>query len=316
MKIVVIFCLLSSFLLPAQQKNTPNERAHHTAVYDPQLKGFVIYGGFIFRGKGPKPTGDVWLWNGSTWREVASTETRKIVAPLAFDSKRQRLLMFGGSDSTGKEDGKLAAFENGQWRTLIDSPAIARGDPGLVYDKKRDRLVLFGGTKQGHFFGDTWEFDGHAWKQVSSTGPSPRSGVAITYDAARGKTVLYGGFAPGAELSDTWEWDGKNWKQVSTDGPGPRAWANIAYDTKRHQSILFGGEDTKEGSQLYTDTWAWNGNAWKRLATEGPTGRIQFAMDYDQRRDRVVLFGGFTIPPHYLHDTWEFDGAAWVEQNK
>ena len=90
----------------------PTERAHHSGIYDPSHNGFVIFGGFIFKKNGPERTGDVWAWDGNNWKQIAITDTRKIIAPLAFDYKRQKLLMFGGSDTTSPEDGKLSVFEN------------------------------------------------------------------------------------------------------------------------------------------------------------------------------------------------------------
>src|ERR1700684_2642009 len=116
-------------------QSTPEERAHHSAVYDPLLNGFVVFGGFVFKDGHPQQTGDVWAWNGKNWKEIANTGTKKIIAPLAFDQKRQRLLMFGGADTSGKEDGKLNVFDNNSWRILTDSPGMARGDAGLVYDR-------------------------------------------------------------------------------------------------------------------------------------------------------------------------------------
>jgi hypothetical protein len=77
-------------------------------------------------------------------------------------------------------------------------------------------------------------------------------------------------------------------------------------------SYSFGGEDEKGRS--YSDTWAWDGKNWTRLATKGPAARIQFAMGYDSARDRIVLFGGVSARPEYLHDVWEFDGIRWTQK--
>ncbi|MGC4035711.1 MAG: kelch repeat-containing protein [Chitinophagaceae bacterium] len=318
-KLLASGLLLFSYILlhpqaSATKNRAPLERAHHSGVYDPSRNGFVIYGGFIFKDNKPEMTGDVWNWDGKKWKEIARTNTSKIIAPMAFDDKRGRLLMFGGADTSGNEDGKLSVFQNNSWHVLMDSQVMARGDAGLVYDKKRDRLVLFGGVHNDNFLGDTWEFDGRTWKRVSEKGPEPRSGVAMTYDNDRGVTVLYGGFKPGTAFNDTWEWNGKLWKQILAEGPGPRSWPCIAYDSRIHQSILFGGEDMHD--HFYNDTWCWDGKTWKQITTTGPPGRIQFVMDYDPRRSRIVLFGGFGMPSHYSNDTWEFDGKAWIEKNK
>ncbi len=289
----------------------PAPRAHHSGVYDAARKAFLIYGGFTFE-QSQRRLSDVWAWDGSAWRYVGDTGVRKIVAPLVFDSPRQRTLMFGGDGDSGLDDGKLRCLEGADWKVVNDTPELARMDTSLAYDSKRDRLLLFGGRNKDILFADTWEFDGSNWKPTFMSGPSLRSGAAVAYDSARGVTVLYGGFRPLGALGDTWEWNGEKWRLVTEAGPGPRSWPGIAYDSKRKRTILFGGEDEK--GRFYSDTWAWDGKNWTQLATEGPTARIQLAMGYDSARDRIVLFGGMSAKPQYLNDVWEFDGTHWAQK--
>ncbi|HWO39522.1 MAG TPA: hypothetical protein VNO32_62915 [Candidatus Acidoferrum sp.] len=296
----------------AQTPAGPAGRFHHSGVYDETRKQFLIYGGFIWD-HGTKRAGDVWGWDGTKWHLIGDTGVRKIVAPLAFDSKRQRTIMFGGSgDST--TDGNLRILNGGAWQLVKDLPSLARMDASLAYDSKRDRLVLFGGWNEQVFFADMWEYDGSDWKPTFMPGPSVRSSAAIGYDSARGVTVLYGGFRPLAALGDTWEWNGEQWQLVSETGPGPRSWPGLAYDSKRNRTILFGGED--ETGQFFSDAWAWDGKVWTRLAMDGPPARIQFVMGYDPLRDRIVLFGGVNNDPQrILGDLWEFDGTRWTEKH-
>jgi hypothetical protein len=76
--------------------------------------------------------------------------------------------------------------------------------------------------------------------------------------------------------------------------------------------VIFGGVD---GSGFLGDLWAWNGVEWRKLAdasSAGPAPRAMGHLAYDQRRDRVVLFGGRKgWPDGDLNDTWEWDGATW-----
>ncbi|HEV2846747.1 MAG TPA: hypothetical protein VG477_17970, partial [Thermoanaerobaculia bacterium] len=48
-----------------------------------------------------------------------------------------------------------------------------------------------------------------------------------------------------------------------------------------------------------SDTWAWNGTAWRQEAATGPGPRHFFAMTHDSARDRVVLVG-------FSPTTWEW----------
>ncbi|MEO8799000.1 MAG: kelch repeat-containing protein [Polyangiaceae bacterium] len=74
-------------------------------------------------------------------------------------------------------------------------------------------------------------------------------------------------------------------------------------------AILFGGYG---GSSVLSDTWAFDGTNWTKLApTTSPSARIPAAMATNG--NRIVLFGGVggkfndTIFP----DTWTFDGSNW-----
>ncbi len=137
----------------------------------------------------------MWGPDGTKWQLIGDTGVRKIVAPLAFDSKRQRTMMFGGrGDST--TDGNLSSLNGGAWQLVKDLPSRARMAARLAYDSTRDRLVHLGGLNEQVFFVDTWEYDGSDWKPTFMPGASLRSSAAVVYDSARGVTVLYGGFRP------------------------------------------------------------------------------------------------------------------------
>lgn len=78
------------------------------------------------------------------------------------------------------------------------------------------------------------------------------------------------------------------------------------------RTIVFGGERTIDGRARLGDTWAWDGTAWTRVATTGPSPRMDIAIAHDAARDRVVLFGGNGVSGATLTDTWEWDGRAWA----
>ena len=92
---------------------------------------------------------------------------------------------------------------------------------------------------------------------------------------------------------------------------------SMAYDEARHQLLLFGGTGT-EGTLPSGDrnsTWTWNGTAWSRISTTGPSPRYLASITYDAGRQRVVLYGGQTgVFPNItvLSDTWEWDGTSWT----
>jgi len=80
-----------------------------------------------------------------------------------------------------------------------------------------------------------------------------------------------------------------------------------AWDVARHRLVIFGGFGNGGYSGV---TWLWD-SAWSRLTGEGPGARNGPVLAYDERRDRIVLFGGDTRATGPLGDTWELDGTTW-----
>lgn len=71
--------------------------------------------------------------------------------------------------------------------------------------------------------------------------------------------------------------------------------------------MLFGGA---AAGQNRGTTWEWNGTAWVTRDVPGPAQRSAHGLVYDERRGKVVLFGG--SGPGRLGDTWEWDGERWT----
>jgi hypothetical protein len=132
-----------------------------------------------------------------------------------------------------------------------------------------------------------------------------------------GSRVLFGDeSAPDARdaaqrlFADTWIWDGSQWAQVTGAQPPPRSEAAAAWDPKRKRLVLFGGYTWKAGVREYLqDTWEFDGAAWARFSTGGPSPRAGAAMAFDPELGQVVLFGG----SGGKNDTWIWDGTAWSE---
>jgi hypothetical protein len=89
----------------------------------------------------------------------------------------------------------------------------------------------------------------------------------------------------------------------------------MTFDAKRCRTVLFGGDIG--GATGDDDTWEYDGLNWSPVATpDAPGPRWAYALAYNPITEKVVLFGGYG--PVYptgspLADTWEYDGANWVE---
>jgi hypothetical protein len=298
----------------AAQPTLPPVRAHHSVFYDEVGKRILLTGGSTPLDGGQRfdMFNDLWSFDGKTWTRLPSSGAPMSGMQVAFDSKRNRLVSFGGFD--GGPRGDVRVLEHDTWKTLGVHAEMPVSEPGFVYDAKRDRFVAFGGSGgMGKAYSDTWEYDGATWTKLSVAGPPARQAHVMVYDPRRGVTVLFGGMAipvpgqPPPPLGDTWEFDGAKWMQRATTGPSPRFGVGATYDSKRGRVLVFGGGGT--GGKA--DLWAWDGGAWKLIAEGGPEPRSMGYMAYDKQRDRVVMFGGRKGWPNDLNDTWEFDGSRW-----
>ena len=248
------------------------------------------------------------------WTQIkpSSSPSPRYSHAMAYDSARQRVVLFGGWTSryirndTWEWDGR-------NW-TLIkptNSPSI-RYSHAMAYDSARRRTVLFGGSGRSGHLADTWEWDGKNWAlSKPANSPSGRRWHAMAYDAARKRVVLFSGWGNGCACNDTWEWDGKNWTLIMlASSPAPRTGHAMVYDAARQRTVLFGGYGL-------ADTWEWDGKNWTQgKPLSSPPARWQHAMAYDSARRRTVLFGGRGRggSPE-LGDTWEWDGKNWTLMN-
>jgi hypothetical protein len=241
---------------------------------------------------------------------------------MAYDSARDRIVMYGGATGSG------ATLRADQWEwngtawTQIAATAAAgsRRGMGMTFDSARQKCVVFGGATAAGFASDTWEYDAAGWTQRTPTGgvPSIRAFMPLAYDSAHAKSVLFGGWATGLTyLSDTWLWDGAAWTQASpSTNPSARGFHSMASDSARGRVVLFGGLlNDAAGSHYLGDTWEWDGTNWAQITPIGPSppARAYHTMTYDPALHAVVLFGGFEITHGRFADTWAWDGASWTQ---
>ncbi|MFO0839993.1 MAG: immunoglobulin domain-containing protein [Phycisphaerae bacterium] len=237
---------------------------------------------------------------------------------MAYDSRFQRIVMFGGGEHrTNGENGDTWIWNGANWTQSLVSPAPAhRLGHAMACDSRRQVIVLFGGFDSPYSFkkGDTWEWNGSAWaERAPAHAPSPRWGHAMTYDPLRQRVLLFGGFTDStpAYNAETWEWDGVDWTQRSPpQHPSARIEHAMAYYPAQSAVVLFGGHTS---AASLGDTWAWNGTTWTEIPVSGPSARYGHSLTYDSTRQRLVLFGGEDAAG-LDGETWEWDPPAsdWI----
>jgi hypothetical protein len=267
-----------------------------------------------------------------TWVNRANTTTLSWppighAGPMAYDSVRQRVVMFGGATTPGNAtwewDGVAGAWElRQQMNGVRPTPRYGHA---MAFDEGRGVVVMYGGIDgSGGSNSDVWEWDGTAetWTK-RSPGPSPsRWGHAMVYQAVTNTLVMFGGSyrhptLGDGDLYDIWEYDGGADSWVNKTYPIPPSWPRarrghaLVYDSARSVTVMYGGEVLAVGGAT-SDVWEWDGAANVftdrtpgSLPPDWPGPRAWHGMIFDGTN--VILFGG-AYP-----NLWEWNGdfGSW-----
>jgi len=123
-------------------------------------------------------------------------------------------------------------------------------------------------------------------------------------DAQGASTLSSASLAPGINV-----WTGLTF---SSDSPSDRSAHAMVYDSWSDKMILFGGDDNLPGYSDETWMYSYSDNLWVRLSPSStPSGRQLHSMAYDSESDRVILFGGATVP-----NTWTVSDETWAYDAK
>lgn len=184
----------------------PLGRSGHTAILDKPRNRMVVFGGVY----GDQfPLNDVWvhdLAGSGGWTLLTPTGARpsqRFDHAAVFDSVRNRMVVFGGSDQNNNYNNDVWALSltgTPAWTQLSPSGTgpSARRRHGAVHDRSRNRMVIFGGN-DGNPLTDVWALSlttvNGAWAQLATTGTGPFSTlapVAGAYDVLRDRIVFTG----------------------------------------------------------------------------------------------------------------------------
>ncbi len=308
-------CLVAAILLPgckSDKVTTPTDeqpagRLFHSLLYFPPQQQVVMYGGNT-----GTPSAEFWSWNGTKWSRIEATGPGPRIEPvLAFDSKRSRMLLFGGLDGnfTGARD--LWAWNGQSWTQLSTNGPVLQHVRG-GYDPDRDRFVVLGGPTS-ITLGETWEWDGAAWQRVSTAVPGPLAlPTNLTYSPLRhtllAVAVDFSANTGGTRPAQAWEWNGSAWSVVPGSPPAIEPPGLLLGATAAGDLVLFDLADSSSPIR-------WNGQQWNVLTVSGtsPARRAGSSGAWDATRQRYVFFGGQSVNGNtYFKDTWEFNGATWT----
>ncbi|MBL8293024.1 MAG: hypothetical protein JNN08_14355 [Bryobacterales bacterium] len=246
--------------------------------------------------------------------------TPRVDGTIAYDGASRRIYMFGGLDSSPRNDLWFYSLAQRRWEEVqvTGSRPAARFGHTLLHDAARRRLIVFGGQAAG-FFSDVWAFqiDSGAWQQLAANeaGPSDRYGHSAILDEARGRMVISHGFTDAGRFDDTWAFDlaSHRWTNITPSGTRPlkRCLHHAVYDPANSQMLLYGGCASGFGPCPLGDLWSFDlsANRWtERTSATRPVPRQHFGIAFDRVRARLLLYGGSGAGT--LNDTWTWDVAS------
>jgi hypothetical protein len=258
-----------TLLSPTQR---PAARLHMDMVFDSSRGVFVLYGGQSSGGGGA--LNETWEFNGVDWtqRFPAANPGNLCLHAMAFDSVRNKVVLFGGYPGgfPAIDSNRTWEYDGTNWtqRFPATNPG-AHEAMSMCFDSAAGRTILFGG--------------------VDATPSAPPNLV---------------------DNDKTWSWDGTNWTELSIAGTRPprRERAKMAFDSVRGVSVLTGGMHYSNGAAK-NDTWELfqNGSAGVWLQVVTPTvGRYSSTLAFLPAERHLVQFGGVTGSNHWLGDTREY----------
>lgn len=254
------------------------------------------------------------------WRKLTPAQSApdRYGFGLAYDTQRQRAVMFGGGSHVRLSDQKWYGendtweWDGSTWAQVSSSTAPPpRLFAGMAYDEKRGVTVLFGGAHLGVDYDDTWEWDGQAWTQrTPAHNPGPHERFQLVYDTQLKQVIFYGGLAVGVAsdsgcdtwYTDAWTWDGADWSRLAMDSDLKICCYSAAYHPQIGATLIFNADGLR----------VWHGDRFDMpTPVIMPKGSGQGAMTYDPRHGVAISFGG--DEPDTNEETWQFDGAAWKQ---
>jgi hypothetical protein len=249
----------------AQPAHNPGPRFLGTLVHDSARNRMVLFGGKTKSGAiagDSYATAATWFYDGKDWTQGADAPEPRLRHASAYDSVRDRVVVFGGGNGSTTDLGTTIEFDGSTWAAVATNGPSARRDTAMVYDASRQKTVLFGGANASSMaLNDTWEWDGVAWIEVNippSERPPVRTIPSLAYDSERQLVVLYCGRAGTSGFGvrdDVWTFDGTHWVQLSTPPTIAKVSCGLAYDSIRDVLILAGGAALFNGTYLTAQTW-------------------------------------------------------------
>ena len=170
-------------------------------AYDSESDRIILFGGWdLANNKGYKET---WAYdyNSDTWTNMkpAVSPPGRNTHSMVYDSKADRILMWGGDSSIWEpDDPNVWAYDynTNTWEEQASTPGPEpRWWPASAYHAGADRTIIYGGSQDG--MTDMWAYDysQNSWTELKpSVIPGKISENAMVYLPGIDRLFLFGGF--------------------------------------------------------------------------------------------------------------------------
>lgn len=303
----------------------------HRMVYDSVRGRVVLFGG----NRNGTLNQDTWVYDGQDWTklDIAEPPPKRFNHALGFDARSGDVLMAGGFQLTDSYVSykDFWRFDGTTWREVASFQGVTQFDkPFLAVPADSPDYWLFcsreGNTETTHYTMMYHLNDGSLvpFRTPNVPHPSLWPGlIAFDRSSRRFLYVLQGDLNAGpASTIGVWWWTQAGWVHAAplTGSPQPLLYIApiaIAYDGRRETVVLFPRQNVSSSSlsqhaftffEFHDDEWV------KRQRSDGPRLLDGFSVVYDEKRGKLVLFGGYLryIYNRLCNDTWEYDGETWV----
>jgi serine/threonine protein kinase/N-acetylneuraminic acid mutarotase len=316
------------------------KRSGHSMVWDARDNLLLVFGGINNQGA---VLNDLWAYSPSSgsWTQMSASQTvsngntcgsvpaPRMNAAMVWDSVDQKVLLYGGVDTSNTYFGDLWSFDPGTkaWTSLQcsgNSPGARASN--AVWDGQH--MLLLGGTNTSGLLQDFWAYtpsgSGGSWQQLANFPVGPRSYQTMVWDSHDSRLYTFGGLdSNGLQQSDFWTYStAGSWVKItpsSTDNPLGRQEAIGAWDSKNNVFLMMGGWETGQGVPFW-GVWAYDPmqNAWGLVTPLSPDakgqytgphiipGRTAATMVWDTSNQRAYIYAGNSSYKgrNNLNDLW------------
>ena len=193
-------------------------------AYDSKRKSVLLFGGYSTEHTWLT---DLWRWKDGAWTQLcgegtdcaAPDATFGETAGLAYDSRRDRLVLFGGY--------KTWEWDGGAWSLVHDTgkpgddgfaapPVYRYLTAAMAFDSAAGVTLLFSASDARLTrYDELWAWDGVSWQVICGgdtgcNGPEDRYGASITYDSRNQRLLMYGGVTSSSD-QELWQWKDGAW---------------------------------------------------------------------------------------------------------